>query len=213
MSGGDSALGGGPPVLEQILGQRVVFVLRATDADAALRMGDAIAAAGARALEVTMTVPQAPRVLRMLAAAHPEAIVGAGTVRDGDETARALEAGAAFLVSPGFSDDVLARAREAGVPFLPGVGTATEVMRARAAGCRTVKLFPAEPAGPQLLRALRGPFPDVGFVPTGGIAVQDIERWLSAGAVAVGLGSGLDRAGTSIVEVVANLLALVAEAR
>ncbi len=120
-------------------------------------------------------------------------LVGAGTVRTADDADRALDAGAQFLVSPNLDLASALRAQARGVLHLPGVFTASEAQAAWAAGCRLVKLFPADSLGPSYLRALRAPLDDIGFIPTGGVGVDNVAAYVAAGAVAVGVGSTLVR--------------------
>ena len=117
--------------------------------------------------------------------------MGAGTIRSIGQAHAFAEAGAAFLVSPGVSVDVVRMAVERRVPAVPGALTPTEISTAMDAGATAVKLFPARLGGPEYLRALRGPFADVAFVPTGGIEIDEVRSWLDAGATAIGLGSAL----------------------
>ena len=121
------------------------------------------------------------------------ALVGAGTVRTLEDVDGALDAGAAFLVSPNLDLGSVARSQERGALHLPGVFTATEAQSAFQAGCALVKLFPADALGPTYLKALRAPLNDVGFVPTGGVDADNIAAYVRAGAVAVGVGSALVR--------------------
>ena len=141
------------------------------------------------AVEVTFTVPDAPGAIAELAA-EESLLVGAGTVLTPDQADAAVRAGARFLVSPGLDDEVLDAAERLGVPALPGVFTPTEVARA-ARRCSLMKLFPASLGGPTLLAALRGPFPDLAFVPTGGVSASTVGEWLAAGAIAVGASGDL----------------------
>ena len=149
---------------------------------------DALRAGGIDAIEITADTPGA---LDAVATARERAPIGAGTIRTVEEARTFAGAGAAFLVSPGLVPQIVREGRELGVPTVPGVLGPTEVLGALAAGARTVKLFPASLGGVRYLRALRGPFPDVRFIPTGGIAIDDVARWLEAGAACVGLGSAL----------------------
>jgi 2-dehydro-3-deoxyphosphogluconate aldolase/(4S)-4-hydroxy-2-oxoglutarate aldolase len=167
----------------------VVAVLRARSAERAVEAGWALAAGGIRALEVTFTVPDAPAAIESLAAAR-DVLVGAGTVVTAAQAAAAVEAGARFIVSPHFDEEVLDAARALGVPAMPGVLTPTEVAKA-ARRCSVVKLFPASLGGPTLLTALRGPFPALAVVPTGGVTAANLRDWLAAGALAVGAGTDL----------------------
>lgn len=157
-------------------------------------IGESLSAGGVRAIEVTLNSQAALEGIAMLREVlRDDILVGAGTVRTADDVSAALAAGAGFLVSPNLDPESVARSREAGVVHLPGVFTATEAQAASAAGCRLVKLFPADALGPAYLRALRAPLDDVGFVPTGGIGVENVAEYVQAGAVAFGVGSALVR--------------------
>jgi 2-dehydro-3-deoxyphosphogluconate aldolase / (4S)-4-hydroxy-2-oxoglutarate aldolase len=140
-------------------------------------------------LEVTLDTPGALTAIERFADAG--AVIGAGTVLTPDDVAAAADAGAAFLVAPVVSDIVVSAARDRGVDVVPGALTPTEVARAAELGAAAVKLFPASLGGPRYLRSLRGPFPDVPLVPTGGVAVDEVPAYLAAGASCVGLGGEL----------------------
>ncbi|MGW4892850.1 bifunctional 4-hydroxy-2-oxoglutarate aldolase/2-dehydro-3-deoxy-phosphogluconate aldolase [Kitasatospora sp. NPDC004240] len=170
--------------LDSVLaGARVVPVLTVPSAATAGPLADALAAGGARCAEVTLRTPGAESVLRTMAA-HGGLAVGAGTVVTPEQAERAVEAGARFVVSPGFDEEVVARCRELGVPVVPGIATATELMSALKAGLDTVKLFPAEPlGGTGMLRALAAPFPRARFMPTGGIGLARLSDYLAHPAV------------------------------
>lgn len=162
-----------------LAGSRILPVLTVPSVASAGPLADALAAGGARCAEVTFRTPDAERVVKAMAA-HGALSVGAGTVLTAEQAERAVEAGARFLVSPGYDDEVVDRARELGVPVAPGVATATELTRAVKAGVDTVKLFPAEPlGGPALLSALAAPFPQARFVPTGGIGPDQLPGYLA----------------------------------
>jgi 2-dehydro-3-deoxyphosphogluconate aldolase / (4S)-4-hydroxy-2-oxoglutarate aldolase len=174
---------------DELRHRRVVAVLRADSAAAAAAAGRALAAGGVSALEVAFTTPDAPAAVRSLAR-DPDLLVGAGTVLSADQARAAVAAGAAYLVAPNFDPAVADAADALAVPLLAGVLTPTEV--ARAAGrCPLLKLFPASLGGPAYLRALRGPFPNLAFVPTGGVTAENATEWLAAGALAVGAGGDL----------------------
>ncbi|MDX2757269.1 bifunctional 4-hydroxy-2-oxoglutarate aldolase/2-dehydro-3-deoxy-phosphogluconate aldolase [Streptomyces europaeiscabiei] len=170
--------------LDSVLsGTRIVPVLTVPDPATAGPLADALAAGGARCAEVTFRTPDAEQVLKTMAA-HGGLAVGAGTVLTPEQAERAVAAGARFVVSPGFDDEVVATCRELGVPVVPGIATATELMRALAAGLDTVKLFPAEALGGlRTLRALAAPFPRMRFVPTGGIGASRLAAYLDEPAV------------------------------
>jgi 2-dehydro-3-deoxyphosphogluconate aldolase / (4S)-4-hydroxy-2-oxoglutarate aldolase len=151
---------------------------------------DALLEAGIPLVEITIDTPGA---LEVVAKAAADGIpIGVGTVLTADQTRACADAGARFVVAPSFSPAMVAAALEAGIEPIPGVLTPTELVAARRAGAEAMKVFPARPAGgPALIRALRGPFPDVPLLPTGGIELGDVEAFLDAGASCVGLGATL----------------------
>ena len=156
-------------------------------------MGAAGAALGAglEVVEVTFTLPSAARAIERLRRDHPEALVGAGTVRRLSELEDAAAAGAQFLVAPGLNPELLEAARRRGLPILPGVFTASEIDLGLRQGAELMKLFPAEPAGPAYLAAMLQPFPEARLVPTGGVSAANATAYLRAGAVAVAMGSSI----------------------
>ena len=169
-----------------------IAVLRMTDHRYAVEVGTALYEAGLTAMEVTFDHPGGPGALRALRDALPDdALLGAGTIRSREQVAEAAACGARYCVSPHTETALIRAVLGAGLEPLPGAATATEVAAALDAGARLVKLFPAGPLGTSYLKALRGPFRDVRFVPTGGIRHDAVGAWLEAGAAAVGLGSDL----------------------
>lgn len=178
--------------LQPLAGVGVVAVIRAPDTASALRGVEALLAGGVTGIEITYSTPDAAIVIAELARRHGDEIVlGAGTVLTPEQAVEAADAGATFLVTPG-SDDRLAPAMLAtGLTVLLGALTPTEVMHVTGLGAHAVKVFPASVGGPAYLRALRGPFPDVPFIPTGGVTAANLGDWLAAGAIAVGAGSDL----------------------
>jgi 2-dehydro-3-deoxyphosphogluconate aldolase / (4S)-4-hydroxy-2-oxoglutarate aldolase len=171
----------------------IVPVVRAPSPDLAVRAVEAVLAGGISIFEITMTVPDAASVIRSLVARFGDrAVVGAGTVLDADAAQRCVDAGAAFLVSPGFDAATVAAGHARGVPVMPGALTPTEVIAAIKAGADMVKIFPASAVGgPKYLRALRGPLPDVKLLPTGGVNATTAGDYIAAGAAALGVGSEL----------------------
>jgi 2-dehydro-3-deoxyphosphogluconate aldolase / (4S)-4-hydroxy-2-oxoglutarate aldolase len=179
------------------------------DLDHLLGIGRVLARGGIRALEVTLNSRNAEEAISELSRTlDGECLVGAGTVRTAGDVDRAIAAGARFLVSPNFDPQSVARSQAAGIPHLPGVFTASEAQMAAAAGCRMVKLFPADALGPGYLRALRAPLDDIGFVPTGGIDAGNLGEYVRAGAVAVGVGSSLVSGPDQELEALAGRAAL-----
>ena len=184
---------GGPErVTAAISAAGLVAVLRAPTADHFGAITDTLVRAGVRAIEITLSTPGAVRSIAALSRAHgSDVLIGAGTVVTADQAERCIDAGAAFLVSPAASPDVIAAARIAGVAACPGALTPTEILAAHRAGASMVKLFPASTLGPGFITAVHGPLPDIPMMPTGGIAIGDIAAWLEAGAAAVGIGGPL----------------------
>src|SRR4030095_12295008 len=152
--------------------------------DDMLRIGDALLTGTVTVMEVTLNSPSALTALPQLREHfRAEMLVGGGTVRDVDQARLAYEAGAEFIVSPNLDLETVSFARTKGLLHLPGVFTATEAQTAFAAGCRMLKLFPMEAAGPAYLKSLRAPLNDIDFVPTGGVSLENIADYASAGAV------------------------------
>jgi 2-dehydro-3-deoxyphosphogluconate aldolase / (4S)-4-hydroxy-2-oxoglutarate aldolase len=171
----------------------IVPVIRAPTPELALLACEAILAGGISVFEITMTIPDAPAVIRALRNRLGErALVGAGTVLDAADARACIEAGAEFIVSPGFDPATIAAAHEAGIAAMPGALTPTEVITAWKAGADVVKIFPASAmGGASYLRALKGPLPQVKLMPTGGVNINTARDFLAAGAVALGVGSEL----------------------
>lgn len=173
-------------------------------------LAEALHAGGIEVLEITLNSAGALAAIRDLAARlEGRLLLGAGTVLTEGAAGEAIDAGAAFVVSPGLDAGVVARVQARGVLCMPGVYTPSEVQAALRLGCRLLKLFPSDLAGPAHLRALRAPFNDVGFVPTGGINVSNIGAYAEAGAVAVGVGGSLVKRGVTPAEVEVRARALV----
>lgn len=169
----------------------IIPVIRASSADAAVAVVEALIEAGLTVAEITMTVPNAIDAIASVATRFAnQVLVGAGTVTDAETTRRAIDAGAEFIVTPCLIPDVIDAARRADVAVLPGALTPTEVFEAFRMGGDMVKVFPVHNVGgASYLRALRGPFPDIPFVPTGGVTLENVSQMFDAGAAAVGVGS------------------------
>jgi 2-dehydro-3-deoxyphosphogluconate aldolase/(4S)-4-hydroxy-2-oxoglutarate aldolase len=169
---------------EQIIAEsRLLPVVVLTNAEDAAPLGDALLDGGLRCVEVTFRTDAAAAAIQTLAK-RPEMLVGAGTVLTRDQVDRAVDAGARFVVSPGFGPAVVARCQELGVPVFPGVASATEIMMALDAGLDTVKFFPAEQlGGAAMVKALAAPFRSVRFIPTGGVTTANLAGYLALPSV------------------------------
>lgn len=181
-----------PDPLTALRTATVIAVLRAPTAEAAIRASDALVAGGITGIEITYSTPDAAAVIREVRRRHSDGVyLGAGTVLEAAQAVKAVEAGAQFLVSPGTEPVLAAAMLDTGATVLSGALTPSEVMTVLGLGVPVVKLFPASLGGPAYLKALRGPFPQVSFVPTGGVNSDNLAEWLAAGAVAVGAGGEL----------------------
>ena len=197
-------------------------VVRAPSAELAVRATDAVLAGGISVFEITMTVPGAVEVIRLLTQRlRGQALIGAGTVLTPEDALACIDAGAAFIVGPGLNLATIAAAHQRDVPVMPGALTPTEVITAWQAGADMVKIFPCGAlGGAKYLRALRGPLPQVRMLPTGGVSATTAADYIAAGASALGVGSelidttalaaGQDRA---LTERAQELVAVVAAAR
>jgi 2-dehydro-3-deoxyphosphogluconate aldolase / (4S)-4-hydroxy-2-oxoglutarate aldolase len=166
----------------------VIPVLTIERVEDAVPLARALVAGGVRVLEVTLRTPVAIEAAKAIMANVPEAVVGIGTILNGDDLACAEDVGAQFGISPGATPELLEAAAASGLPFAPGIATASELMLALSHGFNLVKFFPAEQSGGiKALRALAGPFPDARFCPTGGIGEANAAAWLAEpNVVAVG---------------------------
>ena len=179
-------------VVDAIQRLGVVAVIRMKDAAKLRAVVDAIAEGGVRAIEVTMTVPGAVDLIRTLAASLPKDILlGAGTVTTADTARAVIDAGARYVVSPVFRREVIAACHERNVAAAPGCFTPTEILDAHECGADVVKVFPATALGPQFIKDVRAPLPQVRLMPTGGVSLDNAGDWIRAGAIAVGVGSAL----------------------
>jgi 2-dehydro-3-deoxyphosphogluconate aldolase/(4S)-4-hydroxy-2-oxoglutarate aldolase len=180
-------------IVRRIEAVGIVPVIRTATPDLAARAARAVLAGGISVFEITMTVPDAPAVIRALVKElGDQAVVGAGTVLNAAAAHQCVDAGAAFIVSPGFDPDTVTEAHARGVPAMPGALTPTEVIAAWTHGADLVKIFPVSAVGgAPYLRALRGPLPEVKLLPTGGITAANAAEYLKAGASAIGVGSEL----------------------
>jgi 2-dehydro-3-deoxyphosphogluconate aldolase/(4S)-4-hydroxy-2-oxoglutarate aldolase len=183
-------------VVDQLTRLRVVPVVVIHDAERADGVADALVRGGLPLAEVTFRTPAAAAALRAMSQ-RPELLVGAGTVITATQVEQAVDSGARFIVSPGFSRPVVRRCAELGVPVFPGVATASEVMAALDEGVSTLKFFPAQSSGgPAAVRALAGPFPQVRFIPTGGVNPGNAGDYLALPSVIAVGGSWMVPAAT-----------------
>ena len=171
----------------------LIPIVRASSPEDAFRAAEAIVSGGIGIAEITMTVPNALRVMERVVDRYGEKVLlGAGTVLDPESCRSVLLAGAEFIVTPSLDVRVIELARRYSKPCIPGTLTPTEILTAWQAGADMVKIFPCGPVGgPKYIRALKGPFPHIDFVPTGGVNLETTPEFITAGAAAVAAGGEL----------------------
>ncbi len=178
------------PTTELISQKKIVAVLRGDSTEKVIKAVEALVDGGVTCIEITYTTKDPLYILRHFAE-RDDILLGAGTVLSEKAGREAVAAGAKFLVSPCTIPEVIALGQELDVPVLPGVLTPTEAFQAMSLGAEVLKLFPGSVTGPDYVKALRGPFPNMKLIPTGGVDKSNIGEWFRAGVVAVGLGSNL----------------------
>ena len=178
--------------LRQIVETGVVAVVRVDSSDQLLDVVQAVAEGGVRCVEVTMTTPNALRVISDTSERFGEEIlIGVGSVLDAETARMAILAGAEFVVGPVLNRDLIAVCRRYGKVVIPGAFTPTEIVEAWQSGADLVKVFPASLGGPKLIKALKGPLPQIPLVPTGGVTADNAGDFIRAGAAAVAAGTSL----------------------
>ena len=207
-------------VLKRLTDCGVVAVVRAENADQALKIVDACIKAGIVGIEITFTVPGAVDIIRSLSAKYkPEDIlIGAGTVMDPETARAAILAGAHFVVSPCLNAETTKLCLRYQVASMAGAMTVKEAVEVMEAGSDVIKIFPGNLFGPAIIKSFLGPLPYAKMMPTGGVSAENAGEWIKAGAVAVGAGSDLTKGAKTgdydaIVEVGRKMVEEVKKAR
>jgi 2-dehydro-3-deoxyphosphogluconate aldolase/(4S)-4-hydroxy-2-oxoglutarate aldolase len=181
-------------IIHEIGAIRILPVVRTADVEDARDIVAAVARAGCRLVEITLTIPGAVDLIREMADSEPHALVGAGTVSTVDQAKACIDAGAQFIVSPWIDTRVIEFCNHQGVAVIPGALTPTEIRNARHLGADIVKVFPIDAmGGSSYIRSLSSVMPEIPLIPTGGVTVTNAADFLRAGAFAVGIGSDLVR--------------------
>jgi len=179
-------------VLKSIVTGGLVAVVRAESGDQATRIAAACLEGGLSAIEITYTVPGATAIIESLHRTYGNKIVlGAGTVLDPETARLAILAGAQYVVGPSFHAETARLCHRYQIPYVPGVMTIKEALAAMENGVDILKVFPGELFGPQIIKSIKGPLPQANLLPTGGVSLENVGQWISAGAVAVGVGGQL----------------------
>ncbi|MBZ4665952.1 MAG: 2-keto-3-deoxy-phosphogluconate aldolase [Mahella sp.] len=204
---------------QRIIEAGVVAVVRAEGVEKALNIADACMQGGISAIEITFTVPGAVEVIKELNSHYGDRLVlGAGTVLDAETARLAIINGANYVVSPSLNIDTVKLCNRYQIPCLPGAMTVKEAVEGMEAGADIIKIFPGELFGPDIIKAFKGPLPQASFMPTGGISLDNAEKWITAGAVALGVGGALtgrskDGDYTAVTETARKFIDIVHRAR
>jgi len=178
--------------LNIILESGVIAIMRTKSSDQLIAAADAIKAGGVRVIEVTMTTPGALAIIEEARRRYgPEMLFGAGTVLDAETARSAILAGADFVVAPTLNLEMVALCHRYGIPVVPGCYTPTELLTAWQAGADLLKLFPASVGGPELIKAILAPLPQLAIVPVGGVDLTTAADFIRSGASALGVGNSL----------------------
>ena len=178
-------------ILKKLKEEGIVAVIRANSHEEALGYIKACISGGIKAIELTYTIPNVVELIKYVSENYPEALVGVGSVLNKKMAKDAIEAGALYVVSPGFSDEVNDVCKELNILYLPGCMTVTEIMNALSKGNPMIKLFPGEVFGAKYIKAVKAPIPNVEIMPTGGVNIDNIDEWFKMGVSCVGVGSSL----------------------
>jgi 2-dehydro-3-deoxyphosphogluconate aldolase/(4S)-4-hydroxy-2-oxoglutarate aldolase len=198
----------------------IVAVVRAENAEKALKITEAVKKGGIDAIEITMTVPGAVDVIKQLTDEYSkdEILIGAGSVLDAETARPCILAGAEYIVSPSLDEETIKMCNRYQKAVMPGAMSVTEVVKAMKYGADIVKVFPATLFGPKIIKAIKGPLPQAPLMPTGGVSLDNVKDWIKAGSLAVGVGSSLSKGAKTgdyeqVTETAKEFIRLIKEAR
>lgn len=177
-------------ILNELKANGIVAVVRGKSHEEARGYMEACLRGGIKSLELTYTIPNVCDLIKEYTS-HTEALIGVGSVLNGKMASDAIEAGAKYVVSPGYSEEVNEVCKERKVLYLPGCMTVSEIMKAMDAGNKMIKLFPGDVFSAKYVKAIKAPIPHVEIMPTGGVSVDNIDEWFANGVSCVGVGSSL----------------------
>ena len=178
-------------ILKALSDAKIVAVIRGDSPEEATEISKGAISGGIRAIEITYTTPFVEETFKALR--NSDAIIGAGTVLDVETARHAILNGAKFVVSPSYNAAIARLCNRYSIPYLPGCMTITEMVTALEGGSDIIKLFPGNQFEPNFIKAVKGPLPHITIMPTGGVGLANMNEWLEAGAVAVGIGSDLNK--------------------
>lgn len=186
-------------ILSELKANGIVAVVRGKSHEEARGYMEACLKGGIKSLELTYTIPDVCELIKEYSS-HTEALIGVGSVLNAKMAFDAIEAGAKYVVSPGYSDEVNKVCKEMNVLYLPGCMTVSEIMKAMDAGNKMIKLFPGDVFGAKYVKAIKAPIPNIEIMPTGGVSVDNIEEWFANGVSCVGVGSSLIKGSLEEIE-------------
>lgn len=179
-------------IVDTLIKASAVAVVRLTDPTKLIKVAEAIYAGGVSAIEITMTVPNAIKMIEEASKQIGSYMqIGVGSVLDSDTAQKAIDAGAKYVVSPIFKKEIIETAHKNNIPAMPGAFTPTEIQTADEAGADIVKVFPADVVGMAFFKGVLAPMPHLKLMPTGGVSLTNAGDWLKAGACTVGVGTAL----------------------
>lgn len=182
-------------IVKKLGEEKLVAVIRADSKEQGIKICEAVKKGGIKFLEVTFTVPKAASIIETLVDQFKgqDVVIGAGTVLDAQTARIAILAGAQFVVSPCFDEEMVKLCNRYRIPVLPGAQTIHEIKKCLEAGADVVKVFPGDAYTPNIIKSFHGPLPQGLYMPTGGVSIENVQEWINAGAFAVGTGSSLTK--------------------
>lgn len=179
-------------IIEKIIDLGIVAVVRGKNIEEVKKNVKSCVKGGINIIEVTYTIPEATEIIKeLLKEYNNDILVGAGTVLDSETARIAILSGAKFIVSPGFDEKTAKLCNKYAIPYMPGCISITEMIKAMELGCDVIKLFPGSSFGPDCVKAIKAPLPQINLMPTGGVSLENIDKWFRNGVLAVGVGGKL----------------------
>lgn len=182
-------------MIDKLKQEKVVAVLRADSIEEAMQYVDSIYAGGMKALELTYSIPNVCELIKQVVTKYPDSLVGIGSVLTVKQASDALEAGATYVVSPGYVESVQEYCNQVGAIYMPGAMTVSEIIRSIEQGNDVAKVFPGDVLGTSFIKAVKAPMPNANLMVTGGVDVNNVKEWFNAGVTLVGVGSSLTAPG------------------
>ncbi|WOO87085.1 bifunctional 4-hydroxy-2-oxoglutarate aldolase/2-dehydro-3-deoxy-phosphogluconate aldolase [Mollicutes bacterium LVI A0039] len=182
-------------MLEKLKKEKVVAVLRAGSVEEGMEYVDSIYAGGMKALELTYSIPNVCELIKQVVAKYPDSLVGIGSVLTVEQAKDALEAGATYIVSPGYVESVQDYCNSIGAIYMPGAMTVSEIIRSMEKGNAIAKVFPGDVLGTSFIKGVKAPIPHAELMVTGGVDIDNVKEWFAAGVTMVGIGSSLTAPG------------------